>query len=60
MTIAVPRDAAPGERYGVVWAEVRAAAPAAGGITQVSRVGIRIYLSVGPGGRPPPISRSTP
>jgi hypothetical protein len=52
VTIAVPRDAAPGERYGVVWAEVRFAAPAAGGITQVSRVGIRMYLSVGPGGRP--------
>jgi hypothetical protein len=53
VTIAVPRDAAPGERYGVVWAEVRSAPPAAGGITQVNRVGIRLYLSVGPGGRPP-------
>jgi hypothetical protein len=51
VTIAVPRDAAPGERYGVVWAEVRSA-PSADGITQVSRVGIRVYLSVGPGGRP--------
>jgi hypothetical protein len=53
VTIAVPRDAAPGERYGVVWAEVRSTPPAAGGITQVNRVGIRLYLSVGPGGRPP-------
>jgi hypothetical protein len=52
VTIAVPRDTAPGERYGVVWAEVRSPAPAAGGITQVSRVGIRLHLSVGPGGRP--------
>jgi hypothetical protein len=52
VTIAVPRDAAPGERYGVVWAEVRSRPPASGGITQVSRVGIRLYLSVGPGGRP--------
>ncbi len=51
VTIRVPRDAAPGERYGVVWAETRAA-PAADGITQVNRVGIRIYLSVGPGGPP--------
>ena len=50
VTIAVPRDAAPGEQYGVVWAEVRSA-PAAG-ITQVSRVGIRLYLSVGAGGPP--------
>jgi hypothetical protein len=53
VTIAVPHDAAPGERYGVVWAEVRSAPPAAGGITQVNRVGIRLYLSVGPGGAPP-------
>jgi hypothetical protein len=52
VTIAVPRDAAPGERYGVVWAEMRSAPSADGGITQVSRVGIRVYLSVGPGGRP--------
>jgi hypothetical protein len=52
VTITVPRDAAPGERYGVVWAEVRSAAPATGGITQVNRVGIRLYLSVGPGGAP--------
>jgi hypothetical protein len=48
VTIAVPRDAAPGEQYGVVWAEVRSAA--SGGLTQVSRVGIRLYILVGPGG----------
>jgi hypothetical protein len=53
VTIAVPRDASPGERYGAVWAEVRSPPPAAGGITQVNRVGVRMYLSVGPGGRPP-------
>jgi hypothetical protein len=53
VTIAVPRDAAPGERYGVVWAEVRSTPQTAGGITQVNRVGIRLYLSVGPGGGPP-------
>jgi LPXTG-motif cell wall-anchored protein len=52
VTITVPRDAAPGEQYGVVWAETRSAPRAAGGITQVSRVGIRLYLSVGPGGPP--------
>ena len=52
VTITVPRDAAPGEQYGVVWAEARSAPPAGGGITQVSRVGIRLYLSVGPGGPP--------
>jgi hypothetical protein len=53
VTIRVPRDAAPGERYGVVWAETRsAAATGDGGITQVNRVGIRLYLSVGAGGAP--------
>jgi hypothetical protein len=52
VTIAVPRDAAPGERYGVVWAEARSAPAAGGGVVEVSRVGIRLYLSVGPGGPP--------
>ena len=51
VTINLPIDAAPGERYGVVWAEVRST-PTDGGITQVSRVGIRIYLAVGPGAAP--------
>jgi hypothetical protein len=54
VTIAVPHDAAPGERYGVVWAEVRSSPPAGGGITQINRVGIRIYLSVGAGAAPAP------
>jgi hypothetical protein len=52
VTIEVPSDAAPGERYGVVWAETRTSPSAGSGIAQVSRVGIRIYLSVGPGGPP--------
>jgi hypothetical protein len=52
VTIDVPRDASPGERYGVVWAEERSAPAGGVGITQVSRVGIRVYLSVGPGGPP--------
>jgi hypothetical protein len=52
VAIAVPRNAPPGEQYAVVWAETRSSAPAGGGITRVSRVGIRIYLSIGPGGAP--------
>jgi hypothetical protein len=59
VTIAVPRAAAPGERYGVIWAEVRSraaiaatATAAAGDVVQVSRVGIRVYLSVGAGAAP--------
>lgn len=52
VTITVPSDAAPGERYAVVWAEVRSDAAPDGGVAQVNRVGIRQYLSVGPGGAP--------
>jgi hypothetical protein len=52
VTIAVPSDAAPGEQYGVVWAEVRSAPTVGGGVIEVNRVGIRLYLSVGPGGAP--------
>ncbi len=52
VTIAVPLDAAPGEQYGVVWAEARVDPTNGGGVTQISRVGIRLYLSVGPGGAP--------
>lgn len=51
VTIAVPDDASPGERYGTVWAAL-SSQPGAGGITQVNRVGVRIYLSIGPGGEP--------
>lgn len=52
ITISLPRDAAPGEQYGVVWAEARSAPIAGGGVIQVNRVGIRLYVSVGPGGPP--------
>ncbi|MCU1498188.1 MAG: hypothetical protein JWM47_2141 [Acidimicrobiales bacterium] len=54
VTIAVPRDAAPGEQYGVVWAEVRSGAADGSGVAEVTRVGVRMYLSVGPGGAPAP------
>jgi hypothetical protein len=52
VTIAVPADASPGERYGVVWAELPAAVPQGGGVAAVNRVGVRIYLSIGEGGEP--------
>lgn len=52
VTVAIPTDAAPGEQYGVVWAEVRSAKDTAGGVAQVSRVGLRLYISVGSGGAP--------
>lgn len=50
VTIRVPRNAAPGERYAVIWAQVRGGR--GGGIALVSRTGIRMYLSVG-GHNPP-------
>jgi hypothetical protein len=52
VTIAVPRSAPSGEQYAAVWAEVRSTPSVDGGIVEVSRVGIRIYASVGPGGAP--------
>ena len=39
-----PIGATSGERYAVVWAQV--AAPGGGRITEVNRVGIRVYLAV--------------
>ncbi|TQO21083.1 hypothetical protein FB472_2752 [Rhodoglobus vestalii] len=61
VTINVPQDAPETEQYAVIWAEVRGPAPVSGdpapggggGVTEVSRVGIRVYLSTGPGNGPP-------
>lgn len=52
VSVAVPAAATAGERYGVVWAETPGEKPEGGGVAVNSRVGIRIYLSVGPGGEP--------
>jgi hypothetical protein len=52
VTIRVPSDAAPGERYGVVWAQTRVPPATPGGPVQISRVGIRLYLSIGSGNAP--------
>jgi hypothetical protein len=55
VTIRVPRHPTRGEHYGVIWVQQVAHVHAASGVTirEVSRVGIRIYLAVGPGGVPP-------
>ncbi len=50
VTINVPGEASSGERYAVIWAAVSAPAPPTGGVTVVNRVGLRIYLSIGPAG----------
>lgn len=51
ITIDVPRDATRGEHYAAVLAELGPGG--GGGIRVASRVGVRVYLSVGPGGEPP-------
>ncbi|GLZ58562.1 MULTISPECIES: COG1361 family protein [Micromonospora] len=51
--ITVPEKASKGERYAAIWAQVTSAADVAGNVTQIHRVGIRVYLDVGPGGEPP-------
>lgn len=49
VSIDVPADAGEGEQYGVVWAQIQ---DAEGSTLNVSRVGVREYISVGPGNGP--------
>jgi hypothetical protein len=51
VTISVPSDASSGERYAAVLAEMPPP-PGGQGLLVSSRVGIRVYLDVGPGGEP--------
>jgi hypothetical protein len=55
VTIQVPRWASEGERYGAIWAQESSTAPEPSGLRflEVNRVGVRIYLDIGPGGAPP-------
>lgn len=53
VTIAVPNDAPEIEQYGVIWASTQPRAAAVGEVDLVSRVGVRVYLSVGEGNGPP-------
>jgi hypothetical protein len=46
ITVAIPATASPGERYAVVWAEVRSA-KSGGTIELINRAGIRMYVYVG-------------
>jgi hypothetical protein len=52
LDITVPANASTGERYAVVLAELPAVKNSKG-LAVASRVGIRVYLDVGPGGEPP-------
>jgi hypothetical protein len=55
VTIRVPRKPTRGEHYGVIWAQQVGHVRTQSGfmVRDVARVGIRIYLAVGPGGVPP-------
>lgn len=53
VTIAVPKDAPEGEQYGVIWAQIQADPVPGSSAIQVSRVGVRTYLSVAAGNGSP-------
>ncbi|MDH2425654.1 hypothetical protein [Sphaerisporangium sp. TRM90804] len=64
-TIAIPEGASKGERYGAIWAETASELKPGSrrNVAVVNRVGVRIYLDVGPGGDPPTdfrVKRLTP
>jgi hypothetical protein len=49
----VPTNASSGEHYAVLWAQLSSRPAIAGGVAEVNRVGVRMYVSIGPGGAPP-------
>ncbi|MFC9627125.1 hypothetical protein ACFTXM_46715 [Streptomyces sp. NPDC056930] len=49
----MPRDAAAGERHGVIWAQAGTPTDRSHNLTMLGRVGVRMYIDVGPGGEPP-------
>ncbi|WP_198042078.1 peptidase [Kitasatospora azatica] len=53
VNVRVPPKASAGERYAVLWAQVAGSAGPRANVRLVNRVGVRIYLDVGPGGEPP-------
>ncbi|MEV0233843.1 hypothetical protein [Nonomuraea sp. NPDC050786] len=64
-TISIPAWASKGERYGAIWAETasRLEPGSKRSVQTATKVGIRLYLDVGPGGDPPSdfrIERLTP
>ncbi|GAA2990445.1 hypothetical protein GCM10010519_25130 [Streptomyces lactacystinicus] len=52
-TVRVPKNASAGERYGVVWAQTGNPADRSHNLAFLGRVGVRMYIDVGPGGEPP-------
>ncbi|RKR88939.1 hypothetical protein BDK92_3273 [Micromonospora pisi] len=52
-TVKVPGNALAGERYAVIWASATSAPEPGSTVTDVHRVGVRLYLDIGTGGEPP-------
>ncbi|WP_422772154.1 hypothetical protein ACN28C_03395 [Plantactinospora sp. WMMC1484] len=52
-TLDVPPPAPAGERYAVIWASTTSPNQTSANVTQIHRVGVRVYLDVGLGGEPP-------
>ncbi|MFY1674788.1 hypothetical protein ACN27G_33440 [Plantactinospora sp. WMMB334] len=52
-TLDVPPPAPTGERYAVIWASTTSPRETSADVTQIHRVGVRVYLDVGLGGEPP-------
>ncbi|MCW2886773.1 MAG: hypothetical protein JWL58_3635 [Streptosporangiaceae bacterium] len=52
-TIRLPKTAWRGEQYAVIWAQEGVEPTASHRLGAINRVGIRVYLDVGPGGEPP-------
>ena len=52
VTVAVPLDAAEGEQYAAIWAQVSAPGQDDASVRTASRVGVRMYVAVGPGNGP--------
>jgi hypothetical protein len=53
VTTNVPSNASAGDRQAVVWVAMTASPVNGQGITLVSRAGVRMYISIGPGGAAP-------
>lgn len=53
VSIKVPANAPETEQYAVIWASTQQPDNAGGTVSLVSRVGVRVYLSVGEGNGPP-------
>jgi hypothetical protein len=53
LTIKVPVNASSGQRYAVLWAQLSSRPTVTREVEEVNRVGVRMYVSIGPGGAPP-------